>query len=220
MGSDPAEDPNATMSEQPQHDLWLSAFEIAKYPVTNRQYSQFLNAVRHPPPSHWQSKTFKPGTDEHPVTSVSWHDAVQFCRWAGVRLASEAEWEKAARGLDGMLYPWGSSRPSEYLCNHANLIGATVPVTSYPQGQSPFQLFNMVGNTWEWTLSIPDRYPYEPDDGREQLRHPDERRVLRGGAYDSNISLVRCASRRFEAPKFYAPNIGFRVVRHETAKEN
>ncbi len=133
---------------------------------------------------------------------VSWHDAQAFCQWAGVRLPSEAEWEKAARGTDGRIWPWGSNEPTDKLCNFSRNVGDTTPVGTYPAGASPYGCLDMAGNVWEWTINLwgkdggtPDfGYPYDPNDGREALDAPDAvRRTLRGGSWYIYAGGVRCA---------------------------
>ena len=91
---------------------------------------------------------------DHPVTCVSWHDAMAFCNWAGVRLPTEAEWEKAARGTDGRIWPWGNQKPNKELCNFNMDVGDTTAVGSYPKGASPYGVLDAAGNVWEWTSSL------------------------------------------------------------------
>lgn len=160
------------------------------------------------------------GPEDHPVTCVSWHDALRFCRWSsdqtGLRVAlpSEAEWEKAARGTDGRIYPWGSSNPDSKKCNYGGYMRGTTPVGHYsPYGDSPYGCVDMTGNVWEWTRSIHMRYPYNPEDGREDLEIRDEAsRVLRGGSFSIDDWFVYCACRRSERPSRCFGNCGFRVV--------
>ena len=168
--------------------LSLPEFYIGKVPVTNAQYAGFVKATRRKAPDHWEKGAIPAGKAEHPVVNVSWEDAVAFCRWLSeatrrsFRLPSEAEWEKAARGADGRIYPWGNQAPDEKRCNFGMKIGDTTPVGKYPDGASPCGALDMAGNVWEWTGSIFKPYPYAPDDGRED---PGSRaqRVLRGGSF-------------------------------------
>ena len=143
-----------------------------------------------------------------------------FCRWAGVRLPSEAEWEKAARGTDGRLWPWGDREQDERLCNFNMNVGDTTPVGRYPDGASLYGMLDMAGNVWEWTRSLwgkdvqkPDyRYPYDPNDGREDPNAPDTvLRVLRGGSFWTGARYVRCAVRGRLSPDNRG-DFGFRVV--------
>ncbi len=141
---------------------------------------------------------------DHPVTCVSWHDAIAFCKWAGVRLPTEAEWEKAARGTDGRIWPWGNREPNSGLCNFDVTVGDTTPVGRYPDGKSPYGLLDVAGNVWEWTSSLwgtdtskPEfGYPYDAKDGRENLtRRIRVRARLRGGSFRDDAQGVRCACR-------------------------
>ncbi|MBI1882373.1 MAG: SUMF1/EgtB/PvdO family nonheme iron enzyme, partial [Chloroflexi bacterium] len=113
MGSDPAQDKNARKDEQPQHRVYVSEFYIGKYTITNEQYAVFVQATKHRAPIYWKKGKIPAGKENHPVFYVSWDDAVVFCKWLSqetgrtFRLPTEAEWEKAARGTDGRIYPWG-----------------------------------------------------------------------------------------------------------------
>jgi formylglycine-generating enzyme required for sulfatase activity len=137
MGSDPAQDKDAQKYEQPQHTLTLSDYYIGKYPVTNAQYAAFVKATGHEADDQWKKGKFPAGGERHPAIYVSWQDAVAFCRWLSqesgytVRLPTEAEWEKAARGTEGRIYPWGNQPPTAVLCNFAFKVGVTTPVGKY-----------------------------------------------------------------------------------------
>jgi formylglycine-generating enzyme required for sulfatase activity len=161
------------------------------------------------------------------VVEVSWYDTLAYCRWLSdvtrktYSLPSEAEWEKGARGRDGRIYPWGKQWEARR-CNYdKGGRGDTTPVGAYPEGVSPYGMLDMAGNVWEWTRSLwgkhwdnPDfKYPYNPEDGRENLGAPEDRlRVLRGGAFNFVHGAVRCASRDRSAPDCWHGDIGFRVV--------
>jgi serine/threonine-protein kinase len=229
MGSDPAKDEDAYDDEQPQHPVDLPEFYIGKYPVTNAQYAAFVQAAGHRAPTHWDDGEIPSGKEDHPVIYVSWEDAMDFCQWLsqetgkGFVLPSEAEWEKAARGTDGQIYPWGNAAPTADLCNFDNNVRDTTPVGNYsPAGDSPYECADMAGNVWEWTRSLwgtdwsePDfGYPYDSEDGREDLEAGNGvPRVLRGGAFSGTEDDVRCASRYNRNPPHYRPRTyGFRVV--------
>lgn len=231
MGSDPARDPRAGPEEQPQHRLYLPEYAIARTPITNAQYVVFLRETRRKPPSHWRIlrwrvRRFPRHQEEYPITNVSWYDALAYCQWlsqvAGkpYRLPSEAEWEKAARGTDGRLFPWGD-RWDAARCNINNRAEHTTPVTAFPEGASPYGVLDMVGNVWEWTRSLwGDRlraptfgYPYDPHDGRENQTAPEfVRRVLRGVSFYNDQHRARCAARYRYSPHNCYVSVGFRVV--------
>ena len=145
------------------------------------------------------------------MVNVSWQDAMVFCEWAGVRLPSEAEWEKAARGTDGRLWPWGNEVPDKERCNFGMNVGDTTPVGNYPKGASPYGVLDMAGNVWEWTGSLFKGYPYKPDDGREDSADAGTC-VVRGGSFGYGDYDVRCAVRVHPDPGSRGDLIGFRVM--------
>jgi formylglycine-generating enzyme required for sulfatase activity len=234
MGSNWA--PNEAMldCEKPQHLVNLAEFYIGKYPVTETQYAVFLKLSSLG--GSLPLKRAKPlaGREYHPAVEVSWHSAVAFCSWLSeetghtLRLPSEAEWEKAARGTNGRLYPWAETvRPRDNVIGpeYSNYLdarfGGTTRVDAHPKGVSPYGVLDMAGNVWEWTRSFWGEigaeprysYPYNPTDGRESPDVADDvLRVLRGGSYNSGASFVRCASRHNALPGKRLPDIGFRVV--------
>ncbi|MBM4430297.1 MAG: TIR domain-containing protein [Chloroflexi bacterium] len=217
MGSDPSADKSAQDEEQPQHTLHLTGYYLAKTPVTNAQYAAFVQSG-YRAPRHWEGWQQPPGTKEdHPVVYVSWHDARAYCHWLAevtgkpYRLPSEAEWEKGARGTDGRIYPWGN-RWDAKRCNTAKHgPGDTTSVGAYPQGSSPYGLLEMVGNVWEWCSTLYLDYPYQSDDGREDLE-ADGDRVLRGGSYSNSQYSARCAYRVRDRADARISRIGFRVA--------
>ena len=253
MGSDKTKDSQATNDELPQHSLTLGDYYIGKYEVTNTQFLAFVQATGHKTTAEkegsgfvWTGTGWKdtkgadwrhprgPDTNidqkaQHPVVQVSWHDAIAFCDWLSkvsgrkVTLPSEPEWEKAARGVDGRIYPWGNDAPTKDLLNFNRNVGDTTPVGQYsPKGDSPYGVADMAGNAWEWTRSLwgkdvntPEfKYPYVAGDGREDLNAgEDVRRVVRGGSWASSVDHVRCAVRLRYLPDFdINDNVGFRVV--------
>lgn len=202
--------------ELPQHHLYLPRYDVSRHPVTNAQYAAFLFATGHTPPPQWQSNLFPPGRDDHPVAYVSWYDANAFCQWAAeltgetIRLPTEAEWEKAARGQEGRIFPWGD-RWNADVCNGDSAEGP-VRVGEHAAGSSPYGVCNMAGNIHEWTSSIYRPYPYDAADGRE-VAASDEPRVMRGGAWYGAARSLRCAARGRLRPHYRYYYVGFRVVR-------
>jgi formylglycine-generating enzyme required for sulfatase activity len=214
MGSQPS-DPLAYDDETPQHKVYLLDYFIAKHPVTVAQFDVFARANNLP--TRLSAGDADPKAD-HPATQVSWHDAYAFCMWLSklkglwIRLPSEAEWEKAARGTDGRLWSWGNTVPNPELTNIDASAKTTTRVGSFsPRGDSPYGCADMIGNVWEWTRSLFKPYPYQADDGREQSGDLGMR-VVRGGSFFSKPNRARCASRLRQPPNNRFENdIGFRV---------
>ena len=205
--------------EQPQREVTLPAFEIGRYPVTNAEYASFVQATDHDAPRSWRGTDLPEHLADHPVVDVPWRDALAYADWLRertgqpYRLPTEAEWEKAARGDDGRLWPWGDQAPEQNRCNFGNHVNETTPVGQYsPAGDSPYGCADMAGNVWEWCSSLYKDYPYSPGDGRENLEESGTR-VLRGGSFGSDPGRVRCASRNLNYPDSRNINLGFRVAR-------
>jgi len=215
MGSDPAQDQATLSSEQPQHTLYLADYYLARAPLTNGQYAAFVQATDRDPPRHWQNGKPPRGQENHPVVSVSWYDAVAHCRWLSevtgkpYRLPTEAEWEKAARGIDGRTYPWGDEWDATRCNTKESGKGHTTAVGAYPLGASPYGLLDMAGNVWEWTSSLFWSYPYQATDGREDPASPDSR-VLRGGSWLNLYDSARAAYRRSYIPAYHSRIHGYR----------
>ncbi|MFE2043170.1 formylglycine-generating enzyme family protein [Streptomyces sp. NPDC059477] len=130
--------------------VWLDSFLIDVHPTTNDDYARFVREIGHPPPNHWPNGRCPAALAGHPVVWVTWHDATAYARWAGKTLPTEQQWEKAARGPSGRIYPWGNE-PTAAKANTAEAgIGTTTPVTRYQSGVSPYGTFDMCGNVWEW----------------------------------------------------------------------
>jgi formylglycine-generating enzyme required for sulfatase activity len=228
-----------TLPNTPEHKVDIGAFLIAKTPIVQQHYQRFLLLnPKHRVPSDpeffpdysWNEVERTPPTDklDHPVVLVSATDAEAYCKWLTselqhelrqlpgkweVRLPSEFEWELAARGTDHRPYPWGYGAPTNELCNLSGQFKGTTPVGKFPNGKSPFGLFDMIGNVWEWTRSAMRDYPYDPSDERE-LPADIELRVLRGGSWqpDANMQTLRPAFRYGELADFMYDTVGFRVV--------
>ena len=203
-------DKMAFNNERPQRTVDLPEYWIGRAPVTNAQYKRFLDAnpgQRVPfvqadwaTPYNWDEKrrVYPAGKADHPVVLVSWDDARAFCDWAGLALPTEVQWEKAARGTDGRIWPWGNERPTAEHCNFALNVGGTTLVGQYsPQGDSLYGCVDMAGNVWDWTGSW-----YTTGSAR----------ALRGGSWGGGDLDTRAACRNGGNPHRWDGNVGFRVV--------
>jgi formylglycine-generating enzyme required for sulfatase activity len=199
---------------RPLRKVYLDDYWIDSTEVSNTMYARCVgDGVCDLPAKVKSLDSFLTQTEllDHPVVYVTWFDALVYCRWAGRRLPTEAEWEKAARGVDGRVYPWGFWEPN--LTNYGNLIGSTVPVNRFPFGSSPYGALNMAGNVREWVgdwygeyyySQAPDRNPLGPEHGEE--------RVLRGGGLADTNRRVRVNNRFKHVPDSPGYNRGFRCA--------
>jgi serine/threonine-protein kinase len=202
----------------------LDRYYLARHPVTNRQFAQFLAATGYRPTdaeahrflAHWKGPRCPTDLAAHPVVYVSWLDARAYCRWAARRLPSEAEWEKAARGVDGNKYPWGRDEPTT---DHANFGrargGGTLPADACPRGASPYGLLGMAGNVFEWCEDVddPSFYLHGPDrNPRNTIQPGDAPCVIRGGSWMYDARALRTYARSSFLPHFRVDNVGFRVA--------
>jgi formylglycine-generating enzyme required for sulfatase activity len=237
MGSDEYSD------EQPVHMVYLDAFYIDKTEVTNTQFAQFLSEQGNQEEGGvtWldigdedclisQSRgQYQPksGYSDHPVIEVSWYGARAYCEWLGKRLPTEAEWEKAARGADGLIYPWGNTFDGTKLnfadkntnfdwsdSNWDDGYADTAPVGSYPDGTSPYGALDMAGNVWEWVADWYDSgyYAASPESNPKGPASGDYR-VIRGGSWGTSGARVRAASRLSRPPGGTGSDVGFRCAR-------
>jgi iron(II)-dependent oxidoreductase len=199
-------------SSTPAHKVKLDAFYIDKYEVTNEEYKKFVEAKGHRIPLHWEDAggDIPQGKEKHPVVYVSWEDAVAYCEWAGKRLPTEAEWEKAARGTDGRFFPWGNKFSRKKANFEKSRKNDTTKVGSYPKGVSPYGCYDMAGNVWEWTA---DNYLPYPGNKYEDEFYGKERYVLRGGSYlDAKYDLLTTTRSKF-TPVTDDENVGFRCAK-------
>lgn len=203
----------------------LPAFYMALHPVTNAQYKMFVDATGHRPPDEtgygtpvWQGKTFPKEKAEHPVVCVSWKDAQQYCKWAGLKLPTELQWEKAARGVDGRIYPWGNDWENGKHCswdkNKDN--ETTCNIWQYATGSSPYGIYQPLGNVWEWCTDWYDYNAYQRyKEGNLTLLGSGTSRVLRGGSvfllHGRGFDIADRGT--FGAPDSRVINYGFRCYR-------
>ncbi|MBN1642352.1 MAG: SUMF1/EgtB/PvdO family nonheme iron enzyme [Anaerolineae bacterium] len=204
------------------HEVQVSAFYIDVAPVTNRQYQAFVAATGYRTEAERKSEAntwrtvYTAGKDDHPVVWMSWNDAAAYCEWAGKRLPTEAEWEKAARGADARLWPWGNNWDNARLNMAEGGRKTTTPVGSFPTGASPYGAVDMAGNVWEWVADWYSYGYYQTEAGRSadpQGPPSGEDRVLRGGGYNNGVWDVRTANRHKGGASGYAPDHGFRCAR-------
>ena len=252
-------DSDANPYEKPQHRVYLDAYWIDRTEVTNAMFARFVAAtgyntdaekagkgpVLDPAAGKWQDNiagvdwahprgpvSDLKGLEAHPVVLVSWNDSAWYCKWAGRRLPSEAEWEKAARGTDGRQYPWGdgwdvqSTKRLNFADRNLNVADAdknaddgyqfTAPVGSYPAGMSPYGALDMAGNVWEWVADWFDEKPYLALTARNPTGPASgQNRLLRGGSWIHPRWLVRAASRMWGSPVAWQSNDGFRCARSD-----
>lgn len=204
--------------EQPQHPVYLDAFYISRYPVTNAEYKMFVDATSSKIPDYWKDGEIPAGRAKYPVVNVNWNDAVAFCEWVDGRLPTEAEWEKAASWDEEKrvkrAYPWGDTFAQTKCNSLESRLGDTTPVEKYsPHGDSAYGVGDMAGNAWEWTADWFDENYYKNAPRQNPLNDsPGVRRVLRGGSYIYSARFARCANRNKLLPHDKYARFAFRVV--------
>ena len=221
MGSDPRKDPAAGPQEQPLHRVTLDAFEIDRYEVSNVEYLRFVLATGASWPQFWRAKPFPDKMAAHPVINVSWQEADAYCHWAGKRLPTEAEWEKAARGSDGRMFPWGDEPAGWIKSNIAHSgskRGAKYPplanINRYDKGVSPYGVYQLAGNVSEWVSDW-----FDPDYYRKGINENPkgpavgELKVFRGGSWNEDPEVARSAGRNGGEPTRKSYLTGFRCAK-------
>jgi formylglycine-generating enzyme required for sulfatase activity len=204
----------ADVDEWPQRKVWVDDFYIDVHEVTNAQYKVYVDSMKVTPPPKWLNGNYGIGEDGLPVISITWDEAAAYAKWAGKRLPTEAEWEKAARGTDARAFPWGNS----FDRFHANNGDHLVPIMTYPQGVSPYGAYDMAGNAAEWVDGGYTQYPRATTDvlprdlpDRKDVFHA-ERHVYRGGSWNTFPKYLRCSNRESAAPNKRWVYVGFRCA--------
>lgn len=224
--------------DHPQHKVHVHTYRIDKYPVTNAQYARFVAATGHRPPSRWKNGRIPDNELLRPVTLVDWYDAVAYAKWAGKRLPTEAEFEKAARGSDGRRWPWGNQMDPKRLNTYYN-VNSTSDVTEFADGASPYGVMGMAGNVDEWVSD--DFAPYPGSDAPSELFQgkvgrtataedqsmkvvtmvpvKEHYKVLRGGSWKSDPFSTATYHRNFAFPQYASDFFGFRCAADAGGKE-
>lgn len=216
MGSN---DPHSRPDERPAHRVYLDAFWIDKYEVTNERFARFVRAtgyVTRDEQSDWMSwrTFFEPGQENYPVRWINFPDAAAYARWAGKQLPTEAQWEKAARGTDGRPYPWGTKWDGSRL-NLADCFCVVTKVGTYPAGRSPYGVHDLLGNVREWCRDWYDPHYYKNSPRRNPAGPPSGRsKVCRGGSWDMRDGSIgyRASARQAVRPYGGDDLTGFRCV--------
>ncbi len=201
--------------EAPAHEVDLPAFEIDQFEVTNADFALFVEETGHQTDAEkmglsriWRDAA--EGKDNHPVVYVSWNDAVAYCEWVGKRLPTEAEWEKAARGTDGRLYPWGNEYDSNKCNGKDSGIRGTTAVGSFADGDSPYGVADMAGNVWEWTA---DWYEAYPGSSYQSPYYGKQFKVVRGGGWFETADFLHTTARNATSDTAANDDLGFRCAR-------
>lgn len=207
--------------------IYLDAFYLDRHPVTNKQFQTFLDVTGYRPSdtsarrflSHWSNGKIPKGQEDHPVVFISWNDARAYATWAGKSLPTEAQWEKAARGVDGRKFPWGREAPDSKRANFGRTARGPSSVGSHRSGASPFGIEDMAGNVWEWCEDVddPEFYRRGPTHNpRNVIRDTQPRYVLRGGSWMYDAQSLRTTTRKGYEPHYRLEDVGFRCVRYPT----
>jgi formylglycine-generating enzyme required for sulfatase activity len=220
----PHGDRDGGRDEYPRHDVFVNDFYIDKFELTNSRYLEFVKATNHRVPQNpknatrnlWEGETVTESLADRPVVNVDWADAQAYCQWAGKRLPTEAEWEKAAKGTADRRFPWGNVEPTnKHLNFNQQWIGekTLMPVGSYELGKSPFGVYDMAGNVWEWVNDWYDAKYYEKSPAKNPTGpETGTKRVLRGSGWQNETPTVRIFTRVDSDPTIRNESTGFRCA--------
>ena len=225
MGTDKVDDENSHrkigtvkplyLDQHPIRKIYLDEFYVDKYEVTNKEYKKFLDLSGYDElPGHWKNGSYAVGTEMYPVTHITWRESLTYALWAKKTLPTEAQWEKAARGNYGRIFPWGNTYEKGKSNIDIDGIRALAKTGSYPDDVSPYGVYDMAGNVMEWTM---DWYLPYPGNSYKNPRFGKSLKVLRGNAYQKAghyfLDAYRYSFSRTEAdPNDYFENVGFRCV--------
>jgi formylglycine-generating enzyme required for sulfatase activity len=204
--------PRPNQDDRPTRVIYIDPFYMDESEVTNEQYAAFVKATGHRAPYHWVKGKFAEGKQKHPVVNVSWDDAAAYCAWQGKRLPTEAEWERACRGIgEAQMFPWGDRNPTSKDAHY----GAESPEAVCGKERSYFGLCDIIGNVWEWCSDHYGRTYYQEAPARNPKGPPEGLyRVLRGGSwFDQPPLFLTCAYRSWARQAERSPTIGFRCVK-------
>ena len=205
--------PTLLKDDRPAKRIYVDPFYLDEHEVTNEAYLRFLEATGRERPFHWVDGEIAEGEEKHPVVNVNWYEATAYCESLGNRLPTEAEWERAARGVaEGAKFPWGEEEPNKGEQAHFNVLDGPCEVCRFPK--NTFGLCDIAGNVWEWCFDRYERLYYEWSPEKNP-RGPDEGmyRMLRGGSWADAAKYLTCAYRSFARPRERSPNIGFRCAK-------
>ena len=230
MGVPPG-DRDGGRDEYPRHEVDVDAFYMDRYETTNARYLEFVKATNHRVPQNpknatrnlWQGVSIPDSLTDRPVVNVDWSDADAYCNWAGKRLPTEAEWEKAAKGNHDWRFPWGNVEPTaKHLNYNQQWIGekTLMPVGSYEAGKSPYGIYDMAGNVWEWVNDWYDAQYYEKSPAKNAAG-PEHgtKKVIRGAGWQNETPTVRIFTRVDSDPTIRNESTGFRCAMDATASK-
>ena len=204
--------------ERPQRKVYVDKYSIDIYEVTNERYLKFIHDTERKEPPNSYGNTLlseQPGISQLPVVQVTWYDAVDYCRWTGKRLPTEAEWEKAGRGKRPIKYPWGDSQPDSEKLNYNEEKMKTMAVGSYEKGKSDYGIYDLSGNASEWVHDwhFPEYYLFSP---KENPQGPEkgQYKIIRGGNWRNSIEYVDLTYRNATTPRMRNTGVGFRCAKN------
>ncbi len=204
-------DRHALGPENPAHKVFIDAFFIDIYEVSNESFAEYIKAKNRKAPAFWNNSDFN--QPNQPVVGIPWKEAQAFCKWKNKRLPTEAEWEKAAKGQQPNDYPWGNSDPTPDKLNFDNHVGKTMPVDSYEAGKSGLGVYNLSGNVAEWVFDWhgPEYYLFSPEKN-PQGPASGQYKVIRGGNWRNKKDDVKITFRNGTTPKLKSKTVGFRCA--------